>query len=461
MCFISCATTNPIDVEATRHILPIDRNGEYYSSFCIESLSLKKGQDCPKTDLNGQIERVIQGIANSKKNNKTKILIFIHGGLNKLSKSIKRAAIQYGEINKSISSYAIFINWRSGPLETYFDQMLCVREGLDSAWGPATFPIYLATDIAKSIANSPKSWIVEGSHSITQHQRLSARQIKHIQECETMKMSYPVVCSQNEQSTSSDLKNRAIWVATSPLKIVTTPFVFTLGEAAWNNMRRRAFSLFHKPSEFISTPTRACRVPILTPNPGVPSGALAIFMRRLNNYINEQKRLYPNDKFEITLVGHSMGAIVSNELIKMFPDVKYKNIVYMGAASSIRELNDKVIPYLRKNGNDTHFYNLSLHPEAEDREISMYGLAPSGSLLVWIDSMYTTPETHLDRTLGRWDNVKTVMQIFPQDLLISRMHFKVFGFGECEPKQHGEFDEYRYWDDAYWIERAHQSSLCN
>ena len=68
--------------------------------------------------------------------------------------------------------------------------------------------------------------------------------------------------------------------------------------------------------------------------------------------------------YEITLIGHSLGTVALDELIQKHPDLCYENIVYMGAASSIRSFRDKVVPYLEQNG-EANFYNLSLHPSSK------------------------------------------------------------------------------------------------
>src|SRR5207248_2999500 len=98
------------------------------------------------------------------------------------------------------------------------------------------------------------------------------------------------------------------------------------------------------------------------------------------------------NRLPITLVGHSMGAIVCNRIVGGYPELKFKDIVYMGAACSVREFQANVVPYL-VNNRHTRFYNLSLHPQCEAGEISLsqpkikFDIAPRGSLLVWLDNI--------------------------------------------------------------------------
>jgi hypothetical protein len=43
---------------------------------------------------------------------------------------------------------------------------------------------------------------------------------------------------------------------------------------------------------------------------------------------NVLRELPANERPPITLIGHSMGAIVINEILRNFPDLPYRNIVF-------------------------------------------------------------------------------------------------------------------------------------
>jgi hypothetical protein len=132
----------------------------------------------------------------------------------------------------------------------------------------------------------------------------------------------------------------------------------------------------------------------------------------------------------------------------------------MASADSNRNLSTSLFPYLKRH-KKTQYYSLYLHPDNEDREVSAQGLTPSGSLLTWIDDMFTTPETILDRTAGRWDNIKLVQHQLPSDIS-ARMHFKIFGIdNRCEPQTHGQFDDFRYWNFKYkWRGKWNAKEQC-
>ena len=70
----------------------------------------------------------------------------------------------------------------------------------------------------------------------------------------------------------------------------------------------------------------------------------------------------------------------------------------MGAACSVNDFESAVIRYLRNN-DETNFYNLTLHPIAEQNEKN-YDVLPRGSLLVWIDTFATKPSRLADLRLG-------------------------------------------------------------
>jgi hypothetical protein len=92
-----------------------------------------------------------------------------------------------------------------------------------------------------------------------------------------------------------------------------------------------------------------------------------------------------------------------------------------------------------------------LHPLAEAREMTAGGALPSGSLLEWIDDMYEGPKTMLDRTFGKWRNIRRAKHVFSSNEQ-EKMIFKVFGIREGVPTKHGQFNdtEKYYWLPEFW-----------
>lgn len=399
----------------------------------------------------------------------------MHGGLNGLKGSAENIIDEITKKEKDYPPdvYPIFINWDSAFMSTYLEQRFFVRQGKIKDRHVLTSPIYFGTDLLQSVVNTPKAWVVEGEHHFDSvFNRISREDVKkHVMS----KFDHNVFFSEEDGETGLDQAARFIrFYATSPVKLLTTPLVSTVGAPGWDNMLRRTKVAFRKPGEYwtkkkddekanetngkyrFGDPSGLGDNQVLTSCDqhykvnGQGSGALAVFLEEMLTFLNGDN--FNEVKYDVTLIGHSMGAIVLNEVIRKFPGLPIKNIVYMGAAASSRRVLENIIPFLQEHP-QSRFFNLSLDPKAEDREASVYGLAPSGSLLVWIDEMYTTPETYLERTFGRWANVQKILHVIPSDVK-ERMFFKVFNYGPCEPKSHGEFDDHgRYWEPKYWFKK--------
>jgi len=150
----------------------------------------------------------------------------------------------------------------------------------------------------------------------------------------------------------------------------------------------------------------------------------------------------------------------------------YANIVYMAAACTVRDFSRSVVPYLVQHRADpaasddprkagTQFYNLMLHPLAELRERDrLFDLPPRGSLLVWLDNFLTDPQTPLDRTLGRWENIIPATDLIPQSVR-GQVTLKAFplapyddavppGKPDYGPQAHGQFRGKPYWCPSFW-----------
>jgi len=127
----------------------------------------------------------------------------------------------------------------------------------------------------------------------------------------------------------------------------------------------------------------------------------------------------------------------------------------------VRDFGRAVVPYLLQH-RQTQFYNLMLHPLADLRERRRgYDLPPRGSLLVWLDSFLTDPQTPLDRTLGRWDNIIPATEMIPPNVR-GQVTLKAFALapyndpippkGESDygPQEHGQFRGRPYWCKTFW-----------
>ena len=217
------------------------------------------------------------------------------------------------------------------------------------------------------------------------------------------------------------------------------------------------------------------------------TGGFALFFDRLRCELGREGVFeIDGNKVEVELhfYGHSMGALVGNELLSRYDDLPWKKVVYMAGASTIRDFRLLAAPTIRDN--EIEFHNLSLHPISESRELFWGGVPPQGSLLEWIDELFEEPRTADQRTIGKWTNIEKVLPALDQELK-DRMHFRVFpkqgrlkkdennrrvtdledaayqklcydeeipgiGFnaaGRCHPVKHGDFTVFSFWRDAY------------
>ena len=172
------------------------------------------------------------------------------------------------------------------------------------------------------------------------------------------------------------------------------------------------------------------------------SGALVVFWERLADHL---EKTHPG---EITLVGHSMGAIVINQSVRYLRAEAIRRIIYMAAACSIRETSDAITPLMLENP-QTEFHVLTLHPMSETEETNAWDFIPRGSLLEWIDNWYTNPPSHTHRRLGKWVNLIPAIHLFYR--VKDRFSVKAFDAKpDTLPRRHGDFNRCPFWRREFW-----------
>jgi hypothetical protein len=313
-------------------------------------------------------------------------------------------------------------------------------------------------------------------------------------------------CPPNEETLADQRSFYDIWgpraavMITFWSKILTLPLVVAAGgPGAWSVLERRTGTLFRTEGEFRgkeraeidSEKQTTANSGAATPPPDDTEGAaLAHFIDRFQGgqgfvqQLCESGRYDPqkqaagpkvdlpllkteakgagqDDKaaakackrpLEITLVGHSMGAIIIDRLLRYAPTLEVKNIVFMAAATTLEDYKDTIDPYLAAHP-ATQMYHLMLHPTAELTERHFLDLSPRGSLLVWLDNFFTDPADPLGRRVGRFSNLLPELTFTPDDIR-GQIHVKVFRVGtqvSCwSPQQHGDFPDFPFWDANFW-----------
>jgi hypothetical protein len=417
------------------------------------------------------------------------VAIFLHGGLVDADGGLRDSEALLAAM-ESEDFYPIFVNWDTGILSSYGDYLFSVRRGqARPVEAFFTFPFVLLADATRAVGRAPV-YLARQLSQIPKNLRLDVE---------------PVSDFWSSSATLDDRPYKKSWLQRAPglalqifpgvLRIVTTPLLDAIGDGAYQNMLRRAHVLFLLDEDFDTTERREC-------------GALSRLMAGLRSYELELKgrsdegsRNRGNDPVTklralqaahrplseddperekvaqdreaaeieladdasvvyIQIFAHSMGAIVANELLHRNGDLYFSDVVYMGAACSIKDFAALALPYLRANPT-TRFTNLTLHPERESFETNAWLTVPRGSLLDWIDLYLTTSKSELDRTLGSWNNIARALPVIDYLEADERARLSVRGFGLSpgQPRKHGEFNdppcapdcvEGRYPGAAFW-----------
>ena len=317
-----------------------------------------------------------------------KILIYVHGGLNSRGGTLERVADDktwgsplYQEILSS-GQYPVFVNWNSGLLSSYSDHLFRVRQKEDSPLlGAVTWPVYLGMDILRSLSRVPMvltgllledaktnnmvAPIFDKKPAIEVGTDIYCRKHSGVDPEE-----HPGLCSKTAPTPIPDKFDLSMghdqrglgemivagtqYLVTLPAKMVVAPVLDAIGTSAWNNVLRRVSLLYHVDKEFhvendprsLSARARGDSQVGLSRIPA--SGGVSLFMKEFIYKYCADIRDHSGE-WEITLVGHSMGTIVLNELIRNFGTIPaeqcgnpqpihlpVKNIVYMASASTIR-----------------------------------------------------------------------------------------------------------------------------
>ncbi len=173
-------------------------------------------------------------------------------------------------------------------------------------------------------------------------------------------------------------------------------------------------------------------------------GALRQFFEQVEEYVQEMA--IDSDRLEVTLVGHSMGAIVVNRLLRDFSSLKFDRVIYMGAAASIDDFITTIPPYLGRF-EESRFFSFSLSNSDEAGEFNWF--LPRGSLLVWIDNIYEPGLSATGKRVGFFRN-RDAMKVRPytEDLheraICNRLHFVKFPGLQGDPLKHGQFNDNGY-----------------
>ncbi len=489
-----------------KHIVAFQGNGDAYP------LEMKESGEPGILQYEGieeQVRSIIKNLQEERRTNpnRKRILLYVHGGLKGIQSSVSEG-IHLAELMERIGErqeaepgakpetkkdaavddyYPILVNWESGMDAAYADHLFRIRQGKEApVLGPLSAPFYFLADLGRAIFRYPVTMGFQLYRGLTPVPVPSQAEVDafnadfyapenlqqiHLGANKISRFSWPW------------FKDRATLFFPGIIRFVTTPLLDMFGKAGWDNMIRRTQTVFRKPTEFVpkertftgevgeitqqmagyDSPTLD---PILKPEESVPTGGLSILMEELRN-LKKQKG---QDDYKITLIGHSMGTIILNELLSLYSteqDFQYDEIVYLAAACTIKDFERSVLPYLEQHST-TKFYNLTLHPYGDAREKTFQDVLPRGSLLEWIDDFASNPATFMQLTLGKWNNAIMAWHIIPSEV---RNQVTLKGFGiedplvnnrpsleesekilQNKPQKHGDFNDrdQLFWRPDYW-----------
>jgi len=416
-----------------------------------------------KTKYDKHIDNILCAIAQSEKK---EILIFVHGGLGSRKGSQRRVKV----LERLIADegqphgdrvFPIFINWRASLKSTYTDSVFFLRQGKRQNRNPiyiAMSPFYFLADIGRGLVRAPLLWIQVIKNSWRNlpdglYKDSVRRKMNQLNDDGPDSTFW-----RNDTSCPPSLRGAATkvpLVVTIPSKLALAPILSGVGTSAWIGMQRRTDTLFYNDDYYHRG---FLKEPDAKEEESHPEGYLAIFLDRLEQRLEEGSpcgKPLPSD-LSITLVGHSMGAIVINQILKLHGDLPIRRVVYMAAASSVRDYEEITIPYLESEESAEVFHlGLNMKADVSETNWKALDLIPRGSLLVWLDDFLDDPRITPDRVAGYFRNLPKVADLDGQEEVAKRIHMKSYGYGRCsaatDPQKHGHFSSrFKLWDPTCW-----------
>ncbi|OUS31926.1 hypothetical protein A9Q99_02200 [Gammaproteobacteria bacterium 45_16_T64] len=395
------------------------------------------------------------------------LTVFIHGGLNTFASATDRVK-EKAELMLKAKKYPLFISWDSSGPTNYWDYLMFLRRGELLSWYKTllTVPTVIVEDFSRSIARIPASWfnMLDNNSAVamwkesdeekdvrwTLYGRIDAEGNVVVPSLEGYGFNI------HNHPDDNDLGIADMWSVPNPIKLVTAPIIDGLGTGAWESMLRRTDLVLLRDSGEELTGKSETAVTVLFDNLKRDKEVKEAKMKMEKQSISNEESIpisseHVHAEEKITIIGHSMGTIVANNIIANYPNLNFERIVYMAGACRIKDIRGVVSPYL-KNNPKAQFFNLTLNPYREMTERNYLDFLPRGSLLMWIDDTLGDVNSFQDRTAGTWFNiVRAAVETFPADIR-SQVHLTQFGMDDYSPKVHGDFGTFPFWNEIFWTE---------
>lgn len=439
------------------HTLYIDKDGNLLDPMSGQLVSNSDDYEVVDKAEKQYTKNIIENFEALQKDNPSlRLTLFIHGGLNAFKGATRRSQT-FTAAMLADGQYPVFICWDSGPFTNYFDHLFRIRKGLSAPIGGAvSSPIVLLEDTTRSLSRFPAAVYKEINDPLT-----VSKTIKTGDEYDYEKRSAAL------QKLGFSISNKgpyvgvgsSYWTVMNPVKLVTAPFVDGLGSGSWQSMLRRADLVLTKKQAYEGEIPAAKSKQLDEPEEQsrYADTAATKFLTRWTKRTTLQS-------VKVNLIGHSMGAIVATDILVRHPTLNIDNLVFMGAAARVKDVENVVVPWMQSPAHErARFFNLSLDPYREISENVYYDFLPRGSLLNWIDNIFGSVNSYKDRTAGSWWNiVRTAEDIFPAPANSPQLRNRVqltrfsIGNGDTGPQTHGDFGKYCFWRSGFWTNESPQ-----
>jgi hypothetical protein len=439
----------PPELTSTRfreHVLMFDSLGRMRQPLANETnpeqLTEFPRMNTAKSDE--YIDTIIRAIRARKQQDKNvKVIFFFHGGLNSRSAALQRAGSHIARILRDRPDlYPIFVNWQTSLYASYKDHLVTVHKGHETPrW--SALPLGIAevgTDLARMVVEAP---IAAHLHYTDRYRSIAYRN-------EPKTAPIAIGCTAPLDFREGTIKTaRPHWLRDAAQSALLFPITFlgcglidAAGSSAWGSMIYTSERLFYRPDE-VHHPYD------FEPNER-GSGGLSRFLDRLAEEVRE------SDGDDVTVVAHSAGAVIANKLIANYATkLPIHNLLYMAPACTIDELmaGGKIAQFLAGDKQRRKLYILTLHEQSEFEERNAAGLAPRGSLLVWLDEFIQPKSSEFSGVmLGRARNLRLHSHLIPcairEQVVITAHHDELGAPREVWPQRHGDFGFLPYWLDS-------------
>jgi pimeloyl-ACP methyl ester carboxylesterase len=392
-------------------------------------------------DSDAYIDRIVAAVRARKQVEKhVKLLFFFHGGLNTRSGALQRAGEHIAKMFADRPDlYPIFVNWQTSLYASYKDHLLAIHKGHEALGvvGPALAPAQLTTDVARALFESP----VAAYLHYADRYRSWAYKMEPIapvaEQCEPRLDFREGTIKTAHTPVLRDVAQSALLI---PFTILGSGLLDAAGSSAWGSMIYTSDRLYYNPQEMHHPYD-------FNPNES-GSGGLSRFLERLVPTLDAGD--------EIIVVAHSAGAVVANKMIANFAHkLPIRTLVYMAPACTIDELmaGGKLAQFLQQDR--TRLYILTLHEKTEYEESNALGLAPRGTLLVWLDEFIQPKSSEFTgMMLGRARNLRLHAHLIPcaiqKRVTITAFHDDSAANMTEQAQRHGGFGDLPYWKESAW-----------